>query len=62
MLKPVPIDFAAEGVLPAAFRRLCVETSPAVALAWLVSQPPLGGCVLKLGSGLVGSLGGGSRL
>ena len=33
---------------PAAFRRLCVETT----IGWLqgayfVSQPPLGGCVLK---------------
>ena len=34
-------------LLPAAFRRLCVETCCACFRAAAVSQPPLGGCVLK---------------
>ena len=33
---------------PAAFRRLCVETSSAGVSGSSVAQPPLGGCVLKL--------------
>ena len=32
---------------PAAFRRLCVETAPCYFGKTNVSQPPLGGCVLK---------------
>ena len=37
-----------ELLLPAAFRRLCVETSSAITSALLMPcQPPLGGCVLK---------------
>ena len=34
---------------PAAFRRLCVETIELDMLVLKLSQPPLGGCVLKLG-------------
>ena len=32
---------------PAAFRRLCVETSQGTPLKEITNQPPLGGCVLK---------------
>ena len=36
---------------PAAFRRLCVETIlMSMLLAGALSQPPSGGCVLKLAS------------
>ena len=34
--------------IPAAFRRLCVETVKRASLDLTRSQPPLGGCVLKL--------------
>ena len=35
--------------MPAAFRRLCVETKPRLSVRlMLMIQPPLGGCVLKL--------------
>ena len=34
--------------IPAAFRRLCVETDVDVLIQRAVDQPPLGGCVLKL--------------
>ena len=33
---------------PAAFRRLCVETRITLVVGGQESQPPLGGCVLKL--------------
>ena len=33
--------------LPAAFRRLCVETRAEMWIVAGVAQPPLGGCVLK---------------
>ena len=32
---------------PAAFRRLCVETSDSCDDTYIITQPPLGGCVLK---------------
>ena len=35
------------GVVPAAFRRLCVETSTSTKPMPFLAQPPLGGCVLK---------------
>ena len=35
---------------PAAFRRLCVETSLIVVNSIKYGQPPLGGCVLKRGN------------
>ena len=34
--------------LPAAFGRLCVETTLKLSAAQAVTQPPSGGCVLKL--------------
>ena len=34
-------------LVPAAFRRLCVETSVKCLSSLLASQPPSGGCVLK---------------
>ena len=37
--------------MPAAFRRLCVETILENRLSNASSQPPSGGCVLKLVSG-----------
>ena len=33
--------------MPAAFRRLCVETAQSRQVSGLISQPPSGGCVLK---------------
>ena len=36
-------------MLPAAFRRLCVETHPIHDAPMVGAQPPSGGCVLKLG-------------
>ena len=35
-------------ILPAAFRRLCVETSARKVYEETRTQPPSGGCVLKL--------------
>ena len=35
-------------ISPAAFRRLCVETCLRLILWRKTTQPPLGGCVLKL--------------
>ena len=35
-------------VIPAAFRRLCVETISGELLSSTIIQPPSGGCVLKL--------------
>ena len=37
---------------PAAFRRLCVETGNAELKYVYSTQPPLGGCVLKHGTGM----------
>ena len=49
--------------IPAAFGRLCVETHVAHRLAILQTQPPSGGCVLKLVIGVYSSLAiGPSRL
>ena len=43
--KPMRLPVA---VVPAAFRRLCVETeNPFLMSSFQHSQPPLGGCVLK---------------
>ena len=48
MLKPVRVNRRIRSQIPAAFRRLCVETRFDVfqlSGAWI--QPPSGGCVLK---------------
>ena len=42
------LKFNAMMMFPAAFGRLCVETSTSGARTMTVSQPPSGGCVLKL--------------
>ena len=43
--------------LPAAFRRLCVETKSRKDCWWYASQPPSGGCVLKLFLGALNWIG-----
>ena len=50
VLKPLMLMRVIPRVLPAAFRRLCVETEkmPRAKRRW--RQPPLGGCVLKRGN------------
>ena len=48
VLKPTANGTNAEGQYPAAFRRLCVETSGLSSGLSSVRQPPSGGCVLKL--------------
>ena len=48
MLKPGIGKDTAAILLPAAFRRLCVETVPPLLdEGGAIGQPPLGGCVLK---------------
>ena len=49
MLKPSERALQQKGYDPAAFRRLCVETlRVGASVEFGFSQPPLGGCVLKL--------------
>ena len=48
VLKQSVSDSSASEPQPAAFGRLCVETSVAFGFCGLVTQPPSGGCVLKL--------------
>ena len=49
MLKQIFKDQIKFFIEPAAFRRLCVETSISAVASWfLMYQPPSGGCVLKL--------------
>ena len=48
VLKQQAAAFVTVAALPAAFRRLCVETArPGIATARIRPQPPSGGCVLK---------------
>ena len=48
VLKQQAAAFVTVAALPAAFRRLCVETErPGIATARIRPQPPSGGCVLK---------------
>ena len=52
MLKPSVRTEKTEIRFPAAFRRLCVETVVmAKFVRYFLSQPPSGGCVLKLEDG-----------
>ena len=48
MLKQVILLLVTQSTLPAAFGRLCVETISVLQGLLLFSQPPSGGCVLKL--------------
>ena len=48
-MKQADCGIYAEHDNPAAFGRLCVETvATRYNMAWMLSQPPSGGCVLKL--------------
>ena len=48
MLKPHRHAIKRLSDMPAAFRRLCVETiTPSTVSVGSTTQPPLGGCVLK---------------
>ena len=47
MLKQHIVPMSEELNLPAAFRRLCVETAPTLYRHGRNRQPPSGGCVLK---------------
>ena len=47
MLKRVEVVMQIKNHTPAAFRRLCVETTPTSPILYQTNQPPLGGCVLK---------------
>ena len=47
MLKHACVWYDYQRRLPAAFRRLCVETVSSIADLSQESQPPSGGCVLK---------------
>ena len=47
MLKRIAVVLDAVISLPAAFRRLCVETGRSLFVSRLAHQPPSGGCVLK---------------
>ena len=48
VLKLIELKLTERTTVPAAFRRLCVETSLIAPAAACCSQPPSGGCVLKL--------------
>ncbi len=48
MLKPLSFPWSKTVSSPAAFRRLCVETGNNTGNTRVLSQPPSGGCVLKL--------------
>ena len=47
VLKRISEQAVLFGVLPVAFRRLCVETLFPERFVWFPNQSPLGGCVLK---------------
>ena len=47
MLKQHYVAGAVIDDVPAAFRRLCVETRSSSSIAVIIIQPPSGGCVLK---------------
>ena len=52
VLKPAQDWRTTTTTIPAAFRRLCVETGQySIGTPWKYSQPPSGGCVLKRFSG-----------
>ena len=51
-VETVPRLLSNTGYSTAAFRRLCVETLEGRLKLLESSQPPLGGCVLKLDSGI----------
>ena len=46
-MKQITIKSKAVSSVPAAFRRLCVETVEIIAQIFFRHQPPSGGCVLK---------------
>ena len=46
-MKPAYPTRISDGLHPAAFRRLCVETVWVMFAVVFVTQPPSGGCVLK---------------
>ena len=48
MLKRLTLSVGSVSPVPAAFRRLCVETCLGASVGIGAAQPPSGGCVLKL--------------